>query len=320
MRRRQGCNGFALTEFELDTLGVRPQHRAWMFLRCRTCVAPEWEPLLRGHGLDTLEGVYQFAAGEVITRSRSVEVRRAELGAGPGARIVFIKKYWITRPSQLWSGMFRGTFFGQSKARREHDNLARLRAWHLDAPAPVAYGEERRCRWLLRSFLISEGVPNPTALHGFVRDCLPAMPPENSRRVRRELIQNLAASTRRLHEHGFVHHDYFWRNILLSGAEVSRFFLIDAHKGRLWRRGEELRCRAADLAALDAPAPRFFRRTERLRFFLRYRDHHRLEAEDRAMVRLTLKLAQPMREKQLRRALGLGRASESSMGAVPVPP
>jgi hypothetical protein len=184
---------------------------------------------------------------------------------------------------------------------------------------------------LLRSFLISEGVFNPMPLDVFIRDRLPALPLEESRRVRRELIERLAHCTRRLHEHGFVHHDYFWRNILLSGGELTRFFLIDAHKGRCWRPGGERPSRAKDLAALDAPAPRFFRRTERLRFFLLYRGHppsavavserpglasnasllprtgRQLDAQDKALLRLALRLAAPMREKQLRRALGLGR-------------
>lgn len=279
-----------------------------MLLCSNTVIAPGWEACLRQHKLDTVEAVYRFGAGEVITRSGSVEVRRAQLGADSVARMVFIKKYWVGKPSQLWSGMFRGTFFGQSKARREHDNLARLRGWQLDAPAPVAYGEERRAGWLMRSFLISEGVPEPMPLHVFIRERLPALPAEESRRERRELIERLAPCTRRLHERGFVHHDYFWRNILLSGGDLTRFFLIDAHKGRRWRSGEERRGRARDLAALDAPAPRFFRQTERLRFFLLYRGHRSLDVEDKALLRLALKLAAPMRELQLRRALGLGRA------------
>jgi hypothetical protein len=55
------------------------------------------------------------------------------------------------------------------------------------------------------------------------------------------------------------------------------------------------------LATLDAPAPWFFRRTERLRFFLRYRRHPHLTAADKKLLRRVLKLAEPLREKQLGR-------------------
>jgi len=274
-------------------------------------IAPGWESLLREHGLDTLEAVYRCERGEVIKRTGSVEVRSLPLGSSPGARTVFIKKYWAASPSQLWSGMFRGVLLGRSKARREYENLNRLRAWGLDAPAAVAFGEERCAGWLLRSFLISESVVDPLPLHVFIRDQLPATAAGRPQGLRRELIEQLAQFTRRLHEHAFVHHDYFWRNILLSGGDLKRFFLIDAHKGRRWFRWEERRARAKDLATLDAPAPQFFRRTERLRFFLLYRGRRSLAPEDKALLRLTLRMAAPQRERQLRRVRGLGRTAPS---------
>jgi tRNA A-37 threonylcarbamoyl transferase component Bud32 len=173
----------------------------------------------------------------------------------------------------------------------------------------VAYGEERVAGWLLRSYLISEGVPDPVPLHVFIRQEL--LQPANStgpadaiRRRRRELIAGLASATRRLHEHRFVHHDYFWRNILLSRGALAQFFLIDAHKGRRWYPGESQRAPAQDLAALDAAAPAFFRRTERLRFFLQYRGIPRLDRTAKSLLRLVLRLAAPMRDRQMRRARG----------------
>ena len=219
-------------------------------------------------------------------------------------RVIFIKRYWFPSFASRWNGALRGTFLGRSKVRREFDNLAWLRAHGFHAPLPVAWGEERSGGWLVRSFLISEGIPQPLALSNFIRDTLPSRPAA----TRRELIERLAALTRRLHEQRFVHHDLFWRNIILTGESLERFALIDAHKGRVWPAGAEQRSRAADLAALDAPAPWFFRRTERLRFFLLYRGHARLTPEDKALLRATLRLAEPMRERQLARVTGVKRA------------
>ena len=297
-------------------------------------IRPGWEWLLRAQGLDTVAGVYACTGGTVFTRTPSTEVRRVELslpvpatasappsGSGLGLglgepavpRVVFIKKYWIRKRSQLWSGMFRGTFFGMPKVRREFYNLERLRGWGLDAPAGVAFGEERRMGWLVRSFLISEAVPDPVPLQVHIRDRLRSLPSAEARAGRRQLIDRLASYTRRLHGHRFVHHDYFWRNILLEGESLEHFHLIDAHKGRGWYPGEDRRARARDLAALDAPAPWFFRRTERLRFFLRYLDIARLDAEGRCLLRATLRLAEPQREKQRKRTANpLGRQDKPS--------
>src|SRR5690349_5496103 len=233
-----------------------------MLQSCKTVLSPEWRELLHGFRLDSVAGVYGTAVGQVITRSGSTEVRRIHLEVEGGQpRVIFVKKYWVARPAQLWSGMFRGTFFGKSKARREFENLSKLRRWGLDAPEPIAFGEERQARWLLRSYLISAGVPNPMPLDIFIREHLPSRSAGNPGVIRRKLLDALALATRRLHEHQFVHHDYFWRNIILSGEHLDRFWLIDAHKGRRWRMREE-HGRATDLAALDAPALFYFRRTE----------------------------------------------------------
>ena len=240
---------------------------------CELKAERDWQPLLRAHGLDSVAAVYELEAGTVVTKTGTTEVRRVELGD----RAVFIKKYWVTKPNQIISGLTRGVVFGKSKVRREFDNLLRLRAWGLDAPAPVAFGEERRAGILVRSCLISEAV--------------------DGRSVDKNVdLMKLADYIRRLHDHHFVHCDLFWRNIIVSG---NSFFLIDAHKGHLWR--NELAGRAHDLATLDAPAPWFFRRTQRLRFLLRYLNRPKLTAADKQLVRLTLKLAAPLRERQLAR-------------------
>jgi tRNA A-37 threonylcarbamoyl transferase component Bud32 len=259
--------------------------------------------------VDDVPAVFESGAGKIIASGRSSEVREVQLGSGPGARTVFIKKYWVSQWTQLWKGMFRGTFFGRSKVRREFLNLARLRFWDFDAPVPVAYGEERVAGWLTRSFLISEGVPAATTLQVFIREHASTSPGQEERAWRRELIGNLAEYTRRLHQHRFVHHDYFWRNILLSGSGLRHFFLIDAHKGRRWFPGEQPWARARDLAALDAPAPVFFRRTERLRFLLLYLGKRRLDPRVKALVRRILRLAEPTRAKQVLRACAGGVTS-----------
>lgn len=277
-----------------------------MFRTEKTVVHPDWQTLLGAHDLVTVRGVYACSTGRAVASSRTTQVREIELAETDTARprTLFIKRYWFPSFASRWNGALRGTFLGRSKVRREFDNLAWLRAHGFDAPRPVAWGEERNGGWLTRSLLISEGIPEPLALSKFIRDTLPSRPAS----VRRELIERLAALTRRLHEQRFVHHDLFWRNIILTGEALDRFALIDAHKGRVWRMGAEQRSRAADLAALDAPAPWFFRRTERLRFFLLYRGHARLTPEDRVLLRATLHHAEPMRERQLLRVGGGRRA------------
>ncbi len=277
-------------------------------------IAPEWQELLRQRGLLTVDAVYQFHEGTILKGGpgAATELRRVEWRDEKQNHVLYIKKYWYPTARLRWSGFYRGTFFGTSKVRREYENLARLREWGLDAPSTVAYGEERRNGWLYRSFLISEGVPAPLSLDLFIRDVLPAMSAPERRKQQRELIRNLADYTRRLHEHRFVHHDYYWRNILLSGKSLAHFSLIDSHKGRCWKSWGETTGRAKDLATLDSPAPWFFRRGDRLRFFLAYRGHTRLTPADKDLLRLVLKLAEPMRPGQMNRVCRAQPVSNSA--------
>jgi tRNA A-37 threonylcarbamoyl transferase component Bud32 len=267
-------------------------------------VRPSQEAFLSQNGLETFGAIYGLDAGTAVTDSSSSSVARFVLRDGNERRIVYVKKYWFLRPSRLWKSMLRGTFLRRSKVKREYDFLLQLAQSGLEAAVPIAWGEQRIARWLLRSFLVTEGIARPLPTDGFIAETLPAMPDAERRRARRELLRALAQFIRRFHDHGFVHHDLYWRNIILSEGRLDRFFIIDAPKGRRCWPWESRRCRAKDLATLDAPAPLFFRRTERLRFFLSYSEAMRLTPATKHFVRMILRRAGPERERQGRRILG----------------
>ncbi|MFQ5937359.1 MAG: lipopolysaccharide kinase InaA family protein, partial [Acidiferrobacterales bacterium] len=173
----------------------------------------------------------------------------------------------------------------------------------LDVATPVAYGEERCGRWLVRSFLLTEGVPEAMPLDEFIVQVLPTMPSRQQLEIRHELIAQLATYVRRLHASGLRHQDLYWRNIVLSRPRLRRFFLIDApkgHHGWTWTRRYR---QAYDLATLDAPAAAFFRRTERLRFFLNYVGEEKLTPASKKLARLVLRLADRERPLQLQRVM-----------------
>jgi len=264
-------------------------------------MAPGWEALLHRHALDSVERLCAGNRGTVVTCSGSTEVRRIELPEPDGARTLFIKKYWFDTFSRRLKGSLRGTFLRCSKVQREYENLGRLRSWNLDAPQPVAWGTERRLGWLHRSVLVSEGVPEAIGLDAWFVTRLPGLPASARSAQLRQLLPRLARDVARMHEHRFVHGDLYWRNILLSGESLEHFHLIDAHHGRIWNRWQERRCRASDLAALDAVAPGFVSKTRRLRFLLDYLSQPRLTAEGRALAREILRQAAPIREAQQRR-------------------
>ena len=288
---------------------------AGMLATSKLTIAPDWQNRLHARSLDRFDALWQLP-GHAVKTGRSTEVTRTEIDD----RTVFIKKHRATGLNQLLSAITRGALFGTSKVRREFENLRQLRQWGLDAPAPVAIGEHRVAGWLVRSLLVSEAVVEPVPLDQFIVENfsphLHPLPASGERRlpvplsllkgegqgegsIRRNLIDRLADYVSKLHGHRFVHHDLYWRNIILTKNSLDHFYLIDAHKGRVWR--DEPTGRAQDLATLDAPAPAYFRRTERLRFLLRYLGKPKLDTDAKALARLALELAGPMRDRQLAR-------------------
>lgn len=264
----------------------------------RLVVRNGWETLLRQRGLSGLREIFACDEGVVVRSGTGSEVRRIEWQVNGRTQVFFLKKNWLAVPAHYRSRLLRGTIFGKTRVRREYENLLRLQEWGLTVPTPIAFGEERQRRWLVRSFLLTEGLTESIGLDVFIRDVLPTLDPRMRREQRRRLVLNLAAVTRKMHAHQFTHRDLHWRNIMLARGSVDDICVLDTPRGRRWLRAAT--GRALDLAALDAPAPTYFRRTERLRFFLAYLGHARLTPADKRLLRLVLKLAAPQRQRQLR--------------------
>ncbi len=170
--------------------GVRKLARD-MSSRENVTIAPEWQELLRQRGLVSVDAVYQLREGTILKGGAATELRRVEFRDEKQTRVLYIKKYWYPTSRLRWSGFYRGTYFGTfPKCAANMRTWLDLRAWGLDAPSPVAYGEERRGGWLHRSFLISEGVPAPLSLDLFIREILPTIPLSERRRQRAELVRD----------------------------------------------------------------------------------------------------------------------------------
>jgi tRNA A-37 threonylcarbamoyl transferase component Bud32 len=261
----------------------------------------EWRNALHRWGLDDFGEIYGLRGGVVVAESRTTSVLRFSLRNDDACLVLYVKKYWFTEPGGLWKSMFRGTFFGRSKVKREYRFLRQLQRHGVAAATPVAYGEQRVARWLYRSFLVTEEIPEPQPLDQLISQTLFELSKPARRRAHRMLIESLAVWLSAFHTEGFVHHDLYWRNLIVSRGDWDRFIVIDAPKGRRWWPGEERRCRTRDLATLDAPAPLYFRRTERLRFLLSYLGERRLNPSVKNLARAVLMRAEGERARQTRR-------------------
>lgn len=229
-------------------------------------------------GLNSSEAVARFFLAE--NPPKSVVVKQATLsGAQPTS--VFYKQYEY-RPAS-WKFIGRA-----SKARREFQNYAAFAKLGIACAEPIACGEERdEIGRLRRAFIITREIPNAkTLVEFFQSDCRDRKKME-VRKLRKQLIEQLAGIARHLHNANFFHHDFVWRNILVtsSPATGAKLWLIDCPRGKFdsWSPLRQRR-RLKDLASLDKVASQLCTRGERLLFLKIYLAKPRLDSEAKRLA------------------------------------
>lgn len=217
----------------------------------------------------SLEQVFALE-GERITRDSESELIRIERD---GVQY-YVKRYrsngtawhaWLPRP----------------RVMAEWQNLQHFVRWGIPTAVVVAFGMERKS-WgrFGRGAMITRGLPDT--------DDLAMMSRQRDARLRdarwvAEVGRQIADFSRVMHEHGFVHNDLKWRNILVD--RQPKAYLIDCPTGGFWW-GPFLQYRIIkDLACLDKVAKYQLSRTQRLRFYLHYRQQQRLSGQDKQQIR-----------------------------------
>ena len=228
-------------------------------------IEPAWRELFACLGLNSCPAVVRHATGGKKLKPGVLVKPMVLSGPSIEALPVFYKQYEFASAS--WRFLGRA-----SKARREWESYAAFAECGVRCAERIAAGEERDALGrLLRAFLITRAVPGARTLTEFVaQDCSNRTSLE-SRALRNEVLVQLAAMTRRIHERGFFHNDLYWRNILVTraadGAPV--VWWIDSPRGHHARFHREHR-RVKDLACLDRLASRHCTRGERLAFVRAY--------------------------------------------------
>jgi hypothetical protein len=231
--------------------------------RLRDGLAPE---LVREFA--DLDAVFALQ-GERLTRDPLSEVIRIERG---GVR------YYVKRYHGAGKGLRR--FIGRPRVKAEWQNLKRFAKWGIPTAEIEAWGLQRQLGAFVRGALITRELPNTEDLALLAQRADPRL---RDRHWVDHISRQLARCTRLMHDQHFTHNDLKWRNLLVD--EQARLFFIDCPGGTLWW-GPFLRYRIVkDLACLDKVAKQVLSRTQRLRFYLHYRNRQQLNAGDKKRIR-----------------------------------
>ncbi|WP_211825238.1 lipopolysaccharide kinase InaA family protein [Kistimonas asteriae] len=251
------------------------QKQRRMLTTTRWNIEPDFRDTNIAQAFRSLETVFAIEpTGALAAADSESMVFRHDINGTP----FYVKRYHSTKGLRSW--------LGWSRIRIEWKNLLLFRRLGVPAAPVVAYGQERCLTKTIRGALITVGLEN-------TRD-LATMAQENSPLLRdRAWVQNVsrqvAEAARKLHDYGFAHNDFKWRNILVTQDRATpQIYLIDCPTGQRWF-GYSLRYRVLkDVACLDKVAKQQLSRTQRLRFFLDYRGQSKLRNRDKKDIRKIL--------------------------------
>lgn len=205
--------------------------------------------------------------GKQITRDPISEVIRIERdGVG-----FYVKRY---RRAKGWRA-----YLPRPRIKSEWQNLQHFTDWGIPTAQIIARGMERKAGAFVRGAMVTREIPGT--------DDLAHLAYHKDTRLQdrswvNEVSRQIADFTRTLHQHGFVHNDLKWRNILVD--QQRRAYLIDCPTGGFWW-GPFLQYRIVkDLACLDKVGKYQLSRSQRLRFYLHYVQRQQLTPADKKRI------------------------------------
>jgi heptose I phosphotransferase len=242
----------------------------------------EFEQLLKQNGLDDFDTIMRLHDVEIVKQKiKERSTVRFQIPHGDGTDLIYLKRYrYAMIPSFLKNCL---SFSKTYSAIHEWRNILAFKAANLPTMNPIAVGMRRSVPFWNESFLLTQGIPHVKTLEKTAQEDF--IPPSGKahRKQKRALIERLATLTRRMHDAGFKHQDFYLCHLLInwSNPDDPLLYIADLHRVRRQRKNKG-RWRIKDLAALNYSAPtKTVSRADRLRFLTAYDP---MLAKDRSFV------------------------------------
>jgi hypothetical protein len=246
----------------------------------RDYIHPDWHAALAANGLDSFDRLWSVAENSWFeppnyARGGWSGVARQVLKLADGRETGIFVKRQENHTYLSWRHFFRS----QPTLEREFRNCMRFQKLGIPAMDPLFYGK-RRVNGKLRAILVTRELEGYQPLgHEDVRSWHPI--------ERKLLIERLAGMVHMLHKQRFQHTCLYPKHLFVrknpDGDLDTRF--IDLEKTR-WLPFRTLVTRR-DLNSLHRHA-RGWNRTDRLRFFLAYRQEKKLSPKSKRLLRTIL--------------------------------
>ncbi len=255
-------------------------------------VSGAYEDTLSQLGLNSIDAVFNFTAGENLTKDNLAPYRsRIRFQIESPSTTLFLKRY--NRPPL--PVQIKNRLAARSRvscASGELLAITNLNASGVKTPKPIAYGQQWHGPIEKRSFIITEKIPEAESLERQLPPSFHTQATPENIRARRRFIKELAAFVRKFHDTGYRHRDLYLSHIFHGNSGA--FYLIDlarTFRPLLLKK----RYRIKDIAQLYYSAPSAqISRTDRLRFYLAYTARSRLTAGDKRFIKKVASKARRM--------------------------
>ena len=243
-------------------------------------------------GLTSTDAIFSFSVGKKLVKSNLAPYRsRLQFEISPPPVTLFLKRYdqpptltqlrnWLWARRQVSCGLF------------DLEPSYQLDAAGISTPKIAAYGEQWGAVFEKRSFIITEKIADAESLERKLPGYFEGEAGIEKLKLRRRFIARLADFIRRFHETNYRHRDLYFSHIFYSDA--GEFYLIDlarVFKPVVFRQ----RFRMKDISQIHYSAPaKLFSNTDRLRFYLNYAGHKKLNSKDKAFIYKVINKAKRM--------------------------
>lgn len=236
----------------------------------------------------SLDAIFELK-GDIISKGSQSVIFSQKIDG----KTYFIKRYHRSKNIGSWLGFSRFSV--------EARNQLWFNCHGVGSAKVVALGEEALLLKTQKGVLITEGIEHATDLILIAKN--------NPQQFANSswfssLSHDLAKVVRTLHKNRFCHNDLHWRNILVQQERedsTPKVFLIDCPSGKRWTWPFLNTRKIKDLASLDLLAPEYLSNTQRLRFFMLYRQVTRLSQADKTMIHAIMKYKAKKLARRLKR-------------------
>ncbi|MBN1457875.1 MAG: hypothetical protein JW912_08485 [Sedimentisphaerales bacterium] len=230
--------------------------------------------------LISIDAVFQFEGGQNLVKANLAK-HRARIQFQLDGTTMFLKRYDRTPMfSQLKNWISH--FSRSAAAEFDGKPCQMLTQDGIGTPKVIAWGSRWGKFFEKKSFIVTEKIPNAESLEKKLPYFFYQDSSKQNLRQRTDFINSLADFTRRFHRTGFRHRDFYLAHIFMNTQ--GEFFLIDLHRA-FKPLPYRFRFRIKDIAQLYYSAPgKYITRSDRLRFYLRYRQRSKLSFLDKLFI------------------------------------